>query len=132
MRKERQLLAEYLGHRRQYLPVRPFALNLQLESSWECKISKDDLDRPTGNFHARLAEWPKTCCPIDEIVELWNVKDGIHEEYDGEIIEKEGIYSSDEVFQLLTNATEGKMGERGEKCTCQGRWTYLRGRDGGD
>jgi len=54
----------------------------------------------------------------DELVKLWKVKVEVHEEYDGEVVEKRGIDSDQEVLQILTNTFESKFGESREDKTC--------------
>ena len=42
-------------------------------------------------------------------------------------MEDGGIDKGDEVFQVLSSATEGKVDEGREDCTLQWRWGYLVG-----
>jgi len=45
---------------------------------------------------------------------FWDVKVGVLEECDAEVVEKRGINSSQKVLQIRINASEYKFGESGE------------------
>src|SRR5712672_3876386 len=67
-----------------------------------------------GNRHLCVVECLELFCVIYEPVKLWDVKVEVHEECDGEVIEKWGIDSGQKVLQILINAFECESGESGD------------------
>src|SRR5712671_754282 len=57
----------------------------------------------------------------DKPVKLWDVEVEVHEKYDVEVVEKRGVDSGQEVFQILINTFEYKSGESGEDKACERR-----------
>ena len=68
--------------------------------------------------HPCVAICPELLCVGDEPVKLWDIKIGVHEKFDVEVVEKRDIDSGQKVLQIPINATEFKFGESGVDKTC--------------
>jgi hypothetical protein len=60
-------------------------------------------------LHPGLIEWFEPFSTTNEMLELWNLKDVMHEECYMELVEQGSIDLSDKVFKVLANAMEVKV-----------------------
>ncbi|KAI0289942.1 hypothetical protein BC826DRAFT_1177050 [Russula brevipes] len=80
------------------------------------------------HFDAELFYIVEPFCATDKLAELGNVEDGVIENCDIEAIERRGIDSGDEVFQILANAFEIGIQSKGllDWAVQPGKWPCLR------
>jgi hypothetical protein len=75
---------------------------------------KVDLGGRWVNPHPGFLGWLEPFCTTNELLEMWNVKDGLREECHVELFEHRGINTGDQVFRVLARAIKDKFGENGE------------------
>jgi hypothetical protein len=70
--------------------------------------------RPRVQFYIGSFAEPEHVCVADEVVELRNDKDEVHEEPYVEAVEARGVNPGDEILEILANASKFEILEGGK------------------